>query len=36
MIESRYKKVYDAFIEHYKDVHPCPWHEISEEELNDI
>lgn len=36
MIESRYKKVYEAFIEHYKNVHVCPWHEISEEELNDI
>ncbi len=36
MIELKYKKVYDAFIEHYKDVHPCPWHEISEEELNNI
>ena len=36
MIESRYKKVYETFIEHYKKVHVCPWHEISEEELNDI
>lgn len=36
MIEPRYKKIYEAFIEHYKDVHVCPWHEISEEELNNI
>ena len=36
MIEPRYKKIYEAFIEHYKDVHVCPWHEISEEKLNNI
>lgn len=36
MIDIKYKKVYEAFMDHYKKVHPCPWHEISEEELNDI
>ena len=36
MIEIKYKKVYEAFMDHYKKVHPCPWHEISEEELGRI
>ncbi len=36
MIESKYKKVYEAFIKHYKNVHVNPWHEISEDELNNI
>jgi len=36
MIDIKYKKSYEAFIKHYKDVHPCPWHQISEEELNKI
>ena len=36
MIDKKNKKVYEAFMDHYKKVHPCPWHEISEEELNDI
>ncbi len=36
MIDIKYKKVYEVFIEHYKKGHPCPWHEISEEELNRI
>ena len=36
MIDIKYKKVYEVFMEHYKKVHPCPWHEISEKELNRI
>ena len=34
MISPKYKEMYDAFINHYKDKHVNPWHEISEEELN--
>ena len=36
MISPKYKEMYDAFINHYKDKHVNPWHEISEEELNNI
>ena len=28
--------MYDTFINHYKDKHVNPWHEISEDELNNI
>ena len=36
MISPKYKEIYDAFINHYKDKHVDPWHEISEDELNSI
>lgn len=36
MINIKYKELYDTFINHYKKVHVCPWHEISEEELDKI
>ena len=36
MISPKYKEIYDAFINHYKDKHVNPWHEISETELNII
>lgn len=36
MIEEKYKKNYDEFIKQYKEIHICPWHNISEEELNEI
>ena len=36
MISPKYKEMYDVFINHYKDKHVNPWHEISEEELNNI
>ena len=31
MIEIRYEKIYNQFIENYKEIHVNPWHEISEE-----
>ena len=36
MIEIRYEKIYNQFIENYKEIHVNPWHEISEEELRKI
>lgn len=36
MIYKKYKNIYDKFIEHYKNVHVNPWHEINEEELKII
>lgn len=36
MIDIKYKKLYDGFIEHYKKVHVNPWHEISEHELEQL
>lgn len=33
MIDIKYKNIYDKFVEHYKNVHVNPWHEISEYEL---
>lgn len=36
MIDVKYKKIYDEFINHYKNVHINPWHEINEEKLNII
>lgn len=36
MITEKYKKMYDLFISFYKDKHVNPWHEINEEELNNI
>ena len=36
MITPKYKEIYDVFINHYKNKHVNPWHEISEEELNNI
>ena len=36
MISPKYKELYDTFINHYKNKHINPWHEISEDELNDI
>lgn len=36
MIDIKYKNIYDKFIEHYKTVHVNPWHEISENDLNNI
>ncbi|MDD3453014.1 MAG: hypothetical protein PHN42_01885 [Bacilli bacterium] len=36
MIDIKYKEMYDAFINHYKNKHVNPWHEISEEDLNQI
>ena len=36
MIEIKYKNRYDKFIEHYKNVHVNPWHEINEGELKQI
>ncbi len=34
MIDIRYKNMYDKFVEHYKNVHVNPWHEIDENRLN--
>ncbi|MDO4742142.1 MAG: hypothetical protein Q4A79_02090 [Candidatus Saccharibacteria bacterium] len=36
MISPKYKEIYNAFIEHYKDKHVNPWHEISESELKGL
>lgn len=36
MIDPKYKEIYNVFINHYKDKHVNPWHEISETELNII
>lgn len=36
MISPKYKEMFEVFIKHYKDKHVNPWHEISEDELNDI
>lgn len=36
MISPKYKEIYDSFIDHYKKHHVNPWHEISEQELNDL
>lgn len=36
MIDIKYKKIYDKFIENYKNIHVNPWHEINESELDRI
>lgn len=36
MISTKYKEMYDAFINHYKNKHVNPWHEISEDDLNQL
>ncbi len=36
MIGTKYKNIYDTFINHYKNTHVNPWHEISEAELDTI
>lgn len=36
MINHKYKKIYDDFISKYKEIHICPFHEISEDELKQI
>ena len=36
MINTKYKNIYDEFIEHYKNTHVNPWHNISEDELQEI
>lgn len=36
MIDVKYKNIYNKFIEHYKNVHVNPWHEISERELEQL
>ena len=34
MIRPLYEDIFKRFIENYEDIHVCPWHEISKEELN--
>ena len=36
MIEIKYKKIYEQFIQNYKCIHVNPWHEITEEELEKL
>lgn len=36
MIDIKYKKIYDKFVEHYKNIHVNPWHEISEYQLEQL
>ena len=33
MIDIKYKKLYDEFVNKYEEIHVNPWHEISEKEL---
>src|SRR5574344_1648485 len=34
MVNDKYKDLCNKMVVHYKKVHVCPWHNISEEELN--
>ena len=36
MIDLKYKKIYDRFIEQYENIHVNPWHEISAKELEKL
>ncbi len=36
MIDIKYKNIYEKFLEHYKNVHVNPWHEINEQQLEKI
>ncbi len=36
MISTKYKNIYDQFIEHYKNIHVNPWHEINEYQLQQL
>ena len=36
MINKKYEILYNDFTEHYKRVHINPWHEINEEQLNEL
>lgn len=36
MISIKYQKIYNQFIENYKQIHLAPWHEINEDELKKI
>lgn len=36
MIDIKYKNIYDKFVEHYKNTHVNPWHEISKYQLEQL
>src|SRR5574344_2129107 len=36
MVNDKYKDLCNKMVVHYKKVHVCPWHNISEEELNNF
>lgn len=36
MIDIKYKKIYEEFIEYYKNIHTNPWHEIDERQLEQL
>ena len=36
MISTKYKNIYERFIEQYEKIHVNPWHEITKEELSNI
>ena len=36
MIDLKYRKIYEKFLENYKQIHVNPWHEIDEKELEKI
>lgn len=36
MVSIKYQKIYNQFIENYKQIHLAPWHEINEDELKKI
>jgi hypothetical protein len=36
MISTKYKDIYEKFLNHYKNIHVNPWHEISEEQLENL
>ena len=36
MIDIKYNDIYNKFVEHYKNVHVNPWHEINEYQLEQL
>ena len=36
MIDIKYKKIYDDFINKYEEIHINPWHQLSKDDLNII
>ena len=36
MINTKYKKIYDEFINKYKEIHINPWHQITKKQLTSI
>lgn len=36
MISTKYKNIYETFIEQYEKIHVNPWHKITKKELNNV